>query len=94
MGLFVATISLIQYSHLLMVRLAASLASEEFNALSSVLVSFFFWYLNSLMLHFFFLFFFPRLLNFGQREGFVVTVATQSLVATSASSALRKILRI
>ena len=42
MGLFVATISLIQYSHLLMVRLAASLASEEFNALSSVLISFFF----------------------------------------------------
>ena len=47
-----------------------------------------------LMLHLFFLFIFPRLLNFGQRESFVVTVATQSLVATSASSALRKILRI
>lgn len=35
-----------------------------------------------------------RLLNFGRSEGFVVTVATQNLVVTSANSALRKILRI
>ena len=69
MGLFVATISLIQYSHLLMVRLAASLASEEFNALSSVLMSFFL-YLNSANASSLFSFLFSKIVELWTKRKF------------------------
>lgn len=104
MRLFVITIFFEFNIHILLCSDCLShlhvISEELLKCLSCVLIllppfiSMFFFVLDQLMLGLLYIFFLPRLLNFGRSEGFVVTVATQNLVVTSANSALRKILRI